>query len=145
MTDFKSLADEDWRIVVDEAELNEPTICYPDPIRPRALVGPLVMIHVGSTVDNDEGEECLDLEGADGRNLAAVACLPQFAELFRWIGKGMSELNAVHFDSQHDYGRFMQELRARVDWITSCIDDRDETMNAGMHGFDRYRNRKGGE
>lgn len=139
MTELAMLADEDWRVQIDECDINAPTIAYSDPDKPRCFVGPLVTVHVGSTVDDDEGNEALDLEGADGRNLAAVACLPQFAELLCWIELEQAKLNSVHFDSQNEYGQFMLELRERTRWIAACINDRQETMGPGMHGFDKYR------
>lgn len=137
---FDSLADEDWRIMIDEYDVNEPTICYPDPDRRGAFVGPLAKVHVGCTVENDDGDEVLDLSGASGRNLYAVACLPQFAELLRWAKKEMGSLNAIHFDSASQYGRFMIELRERIAWIEACINDRDMEIGSGSGpvGFERF-------
>jgi len=148
--EFDSLADEEWRIQIDHYDLNEPFMCYPDPDDPRKFVGPLVTVHVGVTVKDEEGEEVLGMEGDDGRNLAAVACLPQFAELFRWIDRKYKELSirenietwplkAAPGTIAGDYITFADALKKRVDWITSCIDDRDETMNAGQHGFAKFR------
>jgi hypothetical protein len=136
---LETLAGEDWRIIVDEADINSPTICYPDPTRRHALVGPLATVHVGCTESDEEGEEVLDLGGADGRNLVAVACLPQMVELLIWIKVHQNKLNPIHFDSQSENGRFMQGLQKRVDWILECVNDRDETMGAGEHGFERFR------
>ena len=62
MKNFDSLAEADWRIQVDEYDINLPTICYPDPDRPGFIVGPIASVHVGATVDDDEGDEALDLE-----------------------------------------------------------------------------------
>lgn len=140
MKDFDSLADEDWRIVVDEHDINEPTICYPDPDRRGCMVGPLVTVPVGCTVENDDGDEVLDLEYASGRNLYAVACLPQLAGLLRWAKAGMESLNPIHFDEQTEHGRFMQELRQRIDWIETCINDRDSEIGGGsVIGFERFK------
>lgn len=135
---FQSLSEEDWRVLVDEYEINEPTICYPDPVRRGCVVGPLVTVHVGATVDDDCGDEALDLSGADGRNLAAVMCLPQFAQLFKWIREEQKSLELPHPDPVARISRFYRELINRVDWIESCIDDRDEVMSTGMHGMARY-------
>lgn len=135
MTDLFSLADEDWRAIIDECDLNEVEICYPDPAGRGRMVGPLVKVFVGSTTSDEEGEEVIDTEGADGRNLAAVLCLPQFASLFRWITKEYDKLGVSESD---EYNTFVDELKNRVDWIRQCVDDREETMNAGEHGFDRY-------
>ena len=139
MRNFDSLADEDWRILVDEYEINEPTICYPDPDRRGAFVGPLAKVPVGATVENDCGEECLELDGADGRNLYAVACLPHFADLFRWIASRYSTLGVSEND---EYNEFADELKDRVDWIRECIDERDmEIAVAGstIIGLQRWK------
>lgn len=136
MKDFDSLADEHWLIQIDERELTEPTLCYKDPDRRGFLVGPLVTVHVGTTIDDDDGFEVLDMEGADGRNLVAVACLPIFAELFRWIDQQYSKLGA---SENEEYNNFVDALKDRVDWIRACIDDRPATMNPGTHGFEEYR------
>jgi len=143
MKDFDSLANEDWKIMVDEYDINKPSICYSDPDRRGAFVGPLAEVHVGATVENEDGDEVLELDGADGRNLYSVACLPHFAELFRWMRDGMNQLNSVHFDSQTEYGQFMRELRDRMEWIAECIDDRDMEIGAssGVIGFERYKKR----
>lgn len=135
MKDFDSLADEPWRIQVDDYDLNEPTICYPDPDRRGCFVGPLGMVHVGATVKDDEGEEMLDLEGADGRNLAAVACLPQIARLFRWIDTEYAKLG---ISENEQYNQFVDALKDKVCWIRACIDDRPETMTIGLHGFEPH-------
>lgn len=136
MKEFDSLADERWRILVDEHDLNEPTICYPDPDRRGCFVGPLAMVYVGATVEDEDGEEVLDLADSSGRNLAAVACLPKFAELFRWIDKQYAKLGV---SESEEYNNFVDALKDRVDWIRACIDDRQEMMNAGVHGFEDYR------
>lgn len=136
MKDFYSLADEDWRIQIDENELTEPTICYPDPDRRGCFVGPLATVHVGTTVENEDGEEVLDLECADGRNLVAVACLPQIAKLFQWIDNEYAKLGV---SENEDYNNFVDALKDKVDWIRTCIDERPETLNAGQHGFERNR------
>ncbi len=137
MKNFDSLANEDWRIVVDEYDINEPTICYPDPDRGGSFVGPLAKVPVGATVENDDGEECLELDGADGRNLYAVACLPHFADLFRWIESRYSALGVSEND---EYNAFVDELKDRVDWIRACIDERDMEIAAtgGPIGFQRW-------
>jgi len=138
MKNFDSLADEDWRILVDEYEINEPTICYPDPDRPGAFVGPLAKVPVGATVENDDGEECLELDASDGRNLYAVACLPHFADLFRWI---VSRYSALGVSENDEYNAFVDELKDRVDWIRECIDERDTEIAAtgGSIGFQRWK------
>lgn len=138
--DFDSLADENWCILIDDYDVNEPTICYPDTDRPGAFVGPLVKVHVGTTVENEDGDEVLELDGAEGRNLYAVACLPQLAGLLRWMKGGMASLNPVHFDGQHEYGRFMRELRDRIAWIEGCINDRQMEIGpgSGSIGFEKF-------
>lgn len=134
MNEFDSMADEDWQIRVDGFDLNEPSICYPDPDRRGGFVGPLAVVYVGATVELD-GEEVLDMESADGRNLAAVACLPQMAQLFRWIIQAYSDLGVSEND---EYNAFVDELIDRVQWIRNCIDFRPDMMNVGQHGFIRY-------
>ena len=136
MINFDSLAEEGWRIQVGAYEIDEATICYPDPDRRGCLVGPLATINVGATVEDEDGEEVLDLEGADGRNLAAIACLPQMAGLFRWI---RSEAGKLGVSENDEYNAFVDELTDRIDWITACIDERPETMNVGLHGFEVKR------
>lgn len=145
MTDsatLDSLADEDWRFQIDADQINEPTICYPDPGRRGCFVGPLATVFVGATEENEDGDEVLCVSGADGRNLAAIACLPHFAGMFRWMRQEMERLNPIHFDRQSDYGRFMRELRDRMNWIACCIDERDAESDGGfgpgMHGFQRF-------
>ena len=140
MKNFDSLADEDWRIQIEAHDINEPTICYPDPDRRDCFVGPLVMVHVGVTTEDDEGDDALDLEGADGRNLAAVACLPQFAQLFRWID---SQYDKLGVSENAEYNTFADALKDKVDWIRSCIDDRPEILNVGQHGFATARDFQG--
>lgn len=136
MKDFQSLSDEDWRILVDEYELNEPTICYPDPNRRGAFVGPLAKVPVGCTVENEDGDEVLEIEGADGRNLYAIACLPQFAQLFKWIDDQYSNLGVSGDD---EYNRFVDELKTRVDWITACVNERDMQIGPSSNiGFSRF-------
>lgn len=135
-TTFDKLANEDWQILVDEHDINQPTICYPDPDRRHAFVGPLALVPVGSTVENEDGEEVLELDGADGRNLYAIACLPQFAELFRWIDAKYAELGV---SENAEYNSFVDDLKSRVDWIRDCIDDRDMEIGVGGPiGFIRF-------
>lgn len=136
---FDRLANEDWRIMVDEYDINEPMICYPDPDRRGAYVGPLVRVQVGATVENEDGDECLELNGADGRNLYAVACLPHLAALCSWIDRNYASLGVSEND---EFNKFADELKARVDWIRALIDDRDMELAAtgGAVGFPRYGN-----
>ena len=140
MKKFDSLADEDWRILVDEYDINEPTICYRDPDRWGAFVGPLAKVMVGATYESDDGDECLVLDGYDGRNLSAVACLPQFASLFRWIERKHPELGVSEND---EYNAFVDELLNRVHWIRECIDERDAEIAAtgagASIGFARWK------
>lgn len=131
MKNFDSLADEDWRILVDEYDINEPTICYRDPDRLGAFVGPLAKVMVGATCESDNGDECLVLDGDDGRNLYAVACLPQVASLFRWIECKYAELPV---SENGEYNAFVDELKDRVDWIRECIDDRNAEIGAAGAG-----------
>ena len=135
MKDFDSLADENWRILVDEYELNEPTIYYPDSDRPGFIVGPIASVHVGATVDDDEGDEALDLEGEDGAILAAVACLPQIANLFRWIDAEYYKLGGIE---NGEYDSFVHGLKVRIDWIRDCINKRPKVLNVGQHGFTSF-------
>ena len=139
MRKLDSLADEDWQILVDEYDINKPTICYPDRERRGCFVGPLAKVPVCATFENEDGDECLELDGADGRNLYAVACLPQFAELFRWIDSEYSKLGVSESD---EYNAFVDSLKDRVDWIRACIDERDMQIGAtgaGSIGFERWR------
>ena len=143
MSTFYELADQDWRVNVDLCDMNEPTIEYPDPDRPKRMVGPLVTLYVGVTVEDEDGDEALELDGDDGRNLAAVACLPQLAGLCRWID---SEVRKLGVSVDDEYNQFVDALKDRVDWIKDCIDNRPPYMHAGQHGFDGYRDlRKGGD
>lgn len=130
MNTFDSLANEDWRIVVDEYDLNEPTICYPDPDHRGCFVGPLAMVPVGVTTEDDDGNDVLELDAADGRNLYAIACLPHFAELFGWIRAQAAALPE---------SEFVNGLMARVDWIETTINERDVQMGVGVFGFERFR------
>lgn len=133
---FDDLRDEDWRIQVDDYDLEEPKLCYPDPDDHRKLVGPLVTVHVGAITEDDAGEDALDMEGADGRNLMAVACLPQIAELFRWI---RTEYESLGVSESEEYSVFVDSLKDRIDWIAACVDERPETLNHGLHGLERFR------
>lgn len=142
MSKFFDLADQDWRVNVDECDINEPTICYPDPDQRGRIVGPLATLHVGVTVEDEEGEEAIELDGDDGRNLAAVACLPQLAELCRWID---AKYKALGVSADDEFNQFVDELKGRVDWIRDCIDGREPQMHPGLHGFERYLGRKGGD
>ena len=141
-TTFDDLASEDWLIMQGD-DITEPTIGYRDSTRRSAYVGPLVKVMIGCTIENDDGVECLDLEGADGRNLYAIACLPQFAELFRWITKQYAKLGVSESD---EYNKFVDELKDRVDWICATIDDRADEIceDSGPVGFVRFTAKKAG-
>lgn len=136
MSTFNDLADEDWRIVIDD-EISEPTICYPDPSRRGAYVGPLARVYVGCTIENEDGDECLELDGDDGRNLFAVACLPQFADLCKWIDARYGKLGV---SENAEFNKFVDELKARVDWIREIIDTRTDEISedSGPVGFVRF-------
>jgi hypothetical protein len=139
MSTFFEMADQDWRVIVDDCDITEPTIAYPDQRGRGRMVGPLVKLYVGVTVTDEDGDEALELDGEDGRNLAAVACLPQLASLCRWISKEIAKLGVSEND---EYNVFVDELRNRVEWIRECIDEREPYMHPGEHGFDRYNGRE---
>ena len=135
-TTFDDLAREDWLIMQGD-DITEPTIGYRDSSRRGAYVGPLAKVMIGCTIENEDGVECLDLEGADGRNLYAIACLPQFAELFRWIATRYEKLGVSR---DNEFNQFVDELKDRVDWIRACIDDRTDEIceDSGPVGFVRF-------
>lgn len=132
---WSDLAKQEWRFQVDVANA-EATIVRPDPDNPRLRVGPLATLPLGMTGEDDDGEPCAFVDdNCDGLNLFAIAMLPEVARLIAWATNGMAKLTAVHFDSAHDYGRFMRELRRRVAWIKEGVDARMATLSDGEHGF----------
>lgn len=142
-TTFDDLADENWLILQGD-DITEPQIGYREKNRRGAYVAPLAKVMVGCTIENEDGVECLDLDGADGRNLYAIACLPQFAELFRWITKQYAKLGVSESD---EYNKFVDDLKARVDWIRACIDDRTDEIceDSGPIEFVRFTGGKAGQ
>jgi len=137
MKTLKDLADQQWRMIVDVSE-NTIDVCRPDPDRRGAWVGPLATVNVGSTEEDDDGEEVFDMTASSGRDAVAVALLPHFADLVCWAREQLESLNAIHFDSGSQSGRFHRELRDRLDWIIGCVDQRDERLASGTHGFHRF-------
>ena len=143
MKTLKDLASEQWRMIVDVGE-NTIDVCRPDPDRRGAWVGPLATVKVGMTEEDDDGDEVFDMTASDGRNAVAVALLPQFAGLVCWAREQLEALNAIHFDSGSESGRFHQDLREWLDWIIGCVDQRDERLADGTHGFHRFDKGKPG-
>lgn len=130
---FDSLIDEDWMVHVDRDDINEPYTCRADEgIFGKRWIGPLVKVPVGSTEVDEDGEEVLDLSGPDGRNLAAVACLPEIARLFHWINEQYVQLSDAEDSS---YAQMVDELIDRIIKITRCIDQRPETLEVGFHSL----------
>lgn len=127
---FDELADQRWRILLEADDINEPSIQAVDPDRRGCFIGPLAVIPVGATTEDSDGIEMLETDSDDGLILAAVACLPQFAELFRWVRNAFGDAPR---------SPFVDELLDRVCWIEACIDDRDDALYPGQHGFESYR------
>lgn len=142
MSTLDKLADEKWRIFVDECEPNEPYIGYPDPDNRGRVVGPLIKVMVGDIEENEDGDEVLIIDGDEGRNLLAVACLPQFAGLLRWLE---SEYQKRDVSNSDDTKRFFAQMKARINWIRDSIDKRDmdigPTDGSMGIGFEHYRSR----
>lgn len=134
---MKTLADiakHSYRMIVD---VNEPSveICRPDPESKRGgLIGPLATVNGGATEEGEDGEEVLCLDSEDGCVLYAIAVLPKLAELVTWAQVEMEKLDGIHFDTTTESGRFHAELRKRVDWIISAVDDRPQTIWEGEWG-----------
>lgn len=131
---LRDLATEDWRIQCssDDAEAQ---IVQPDPDRRGRWVGPLATIPMGCTEMCDDGEGDYDvilLDNQDGRNLFAVAALPQFARLVCWAMDELEQLNGIHFDSTSESGRFHRELRNRCKWL-------EQLIQRARPNHDRYR------
>jgi len=132
--DLRNLADEEWRIRI-MAEDAEAEVVRPDPSRRGFWIGPLARMPMGSTeivsagVDGDDEYEATLLDDQQGRNLFAVAALPQFARLVTWAIRELDKLNGIHFDSATESGRFHRELRNRCEWIAQTINDRGRTMD----------------
>lgn len=132
--DLRALSQEDWRIQI-KAEDAEAIIVTPDTERRGWWIGPLVDMPMGSqeTVspefDGDEEYETTLTEGSEGRNLYAVAALPQFARLVVWALDKLGELNGIHFDSTNDSGRFHRELYNRCRYLAELIGNRQRTLD----------------
>ena len=65
MSTFFEMADQDWRVIVDDCDITEPTIAYPDQLGRGRMVGPLVKLYVGVTVTDEDGDEALELDGEE--------------------------------------------------------------------------------
>lgn len=131
---LRNLAGEDWRIQCSADDV-EAQIVRPDPDRRGFWIGPLARMPMGSTeiipteFDWDEEHETTLLDDQQGRNLFAVAALPQFARLVCWTICELDTLEGIHFDSAQEAGRFHRELRNRCKWLAELIDDRGRTMD----------------
>lgn len=125
---LSELAREQWRVMVDEHDINEVELVRPDPDHRGAFIGPLARVMVGLTVENDEGEEVLDMTARDGRTVAMLAALPFFAELVCFIRD----------NDGGDVTRFIREVKRRAQWLSEAIDERDEEMGPGVHGLHGY-------
>jgi len=117
-----TLADEEWRVLADPLE-PEATIVRPDRQRGGgAYIGPLATVNISVTTEDEDGEEVIELDNQDGRNLCAIAALPQFAKLVNRINDGAGA----------------DEIRARAEWLSELVDDRDDEMHEGAHEFMSY-------
>ena len=125
---LSELAREQWRVMVDEHDINDVDIVRPDPQQRGAFIGPLAEVMVGLTVDNDEGEEVLDMTTRGGRTVMMLTALPHFAELVCFIRDA----------DAGDAERFIREVKRRAQWLSEAIDERDEEMGPGVHGLHGY-------
>lgn len=118
---IEELALEEWHYqphVEDaEAEIVQPSMSNG---RQRGWIGPLVIVKVGCTEEDEDGTEGLSLDGQDGRNLIAVVALPQFARLVTWIKENIEALK-----KEGEVGKFIVELRKRTDYIIETVNERD--------------------
>jgi hypothetical protein len=74
-----------------------------------------------------------DLGGADGRNLYAIALLPQFAGLVEWVLAEIARMSGMAMSSFTEHGRFVQELRQRAQALADAVDERPDTLADGIH------------
>lgn len=140
-TDLDRLAREDWRMQPC-ASVAEARIVMPDRDRRGCWIEPIAEIPTGCTetvIDDGTGPDVLStyettlINNIEGRNLYAIAAIPQMARLITWAMNEMCKLNPIHFDSQNESGRFMRELRNRMNWIRESIEKRDRTLDDGTH------------
>jgi len=134
---LEDLASESWRIQIDDAEA-EANIVMIDKDRRGAFIGPLATVPAGCTElvvgEGGDGDYVTNLmDDADGRNLYAVAALPQFARLVCWIENELEKLGGIHFAASSKEGRFHRELKNRCEWIKQLVDERERTMDNGTH------------
>lgn len=130
---MKTLADiakSQYRMLADVNE-NTVEICRRDPERNFSFIGPLATVNMGVTEEDDYGDDVFCLNSEDGCVLYAIATLPKMADLVLWASAELNKLNGIHFDSTTEAGRFHQELRDRLTWIISAVDDRQQTMSHG--------------
>lgn len=133
MATLKELAAEDWRLRIETYDA-EATIVRPEP--GGTWIGPLATMTIGMMTDDEDGEvACMDNQ--DGRNMVAIACMPQFAELVTWAIAELYKLNPIHFDQQSDYGKFTTDLDRRLHWLRALVDERVETLAGGTHELGR--------
>ena len=128
------LAAAKWRIRSSAADASA-KIVRPDLSRRGVWIGPLATVPLGSwqySIDEDNDAEA-DLRCEDGRNLFAIAAVPQFARLVEWALAEIEQLNPIHFDSANQSGRFMRELRNRCEWLSELITTRKDSIPEGDH------------
>lgn len=129
----------DWRFLVDEDDGEEVQIVRMSPPPNRIMIGPLATIMLqDSFEDAESGEPMFDLSGEDGLMLYALAALPQLAGLVVWATEEIDKLNGIDFDGTNNAGRFHNELRRRLNWLTDLIDKRDSAVGEGTHGLAVY-------
>ena len=128
---LRTLAEEEWRIQIDDIDYNEAFIVRPDKERRGTWIGPLATIHLGMTTSDDNGDDAIDLDCQDGRNLLAILLLPQFAELITWADDEMSRIiNQIGGGELPD--AFLRDLKKRVEWLRGAVDQRGEIITGGI-------------
>jgi len=133
---LRTLAKEDWRIKIDDIDENEVAIFRPDIEKRGAWIGPLASVFLGMVVDDGDGGDAFSLDCQSGRNLYAVAMLPQFAGLVTWIDGELKRIMKQIGDELPD--AFLRELKDRIDWLIEAVDRRDESMSEGTYNLMSY-------
>jgi hypothetical protein len=109
----------------------------------RSWIGPLATVPLGEKFEDEaDGDEAFFIEGEDGRNLYAVAALPQFAALVTWAREELKRLDETYSDSAKtltgeaaENRKFREALAERLAWLTKLVDERDPEMYEGDYSL----------
>ena len=126
------LAGAKWYARVEPDE-NDVVINMRDPAR-GGWIGPLLTVPVGMSSEDEDGEWLLETDNLDGAILHAAMLIPDTIETLLWAQRQLDTLNAIHFDTTTQCGRFLSGLRRRVTWLLDTM-MLDEPMAAGDHCF----------